>query len=138
MAVKTSVLVDTNAILALLNTRDPNHLAAKRVLPLSFILPSLVLTGVDYLANTRLGANVARAFQKAVIRGDFELIHNAGADFTRALEIQEQYSDLTLGLVDSSIMAIAERLRIPRIFTFDRRHFLAVKPQDLSHFQILP
>ena len=136
MAIK--VLVDTNAILALLNAHDPNHLAAKRLLPLSFILPSLVLPEVDYLASTRLGASVARAFQRAVIRGDFELVHTTTSDFTRALEIQEQQSDLTLGLVDSSIMAIAERLQIPRVFTFDRRHFLAVKPKGLSHLEILP
>jgi uncharacterized protein len=108
------------------------------VLPIEFLLPSLVLPEVDYLATTRLGANVARAFQKAVIRGDFEIIHNTNADFARALEIQELYSDLELGLVDSSIMAIAERLSVQRIFTFDRRHFLAVKPKDLNYFELLP
>jgi predicted nucleic acid-binding protein len=41
-------------------------------------------------------------------------------------------------LVDSSIMAIAERLVVQRIFTFDRRHFLAVKPKGLGYFEILP
>jgi predicted nucleic acid-binding protein len=75
MAMKPSALTDTNAILALLNASDPNHLAARSVLPIGFLLPSLVLPEVDYLATTRLGANVARAFQKAVIRGDFEIIH---------------------------------------------------------------
>jgi uncharacterized protein len=138
MAMKLPALIDTNAILALLNASDPNHLAARSVLPIGFLLPSLVLPEVDYLATTRLGANVARAFQKAVIRGDFEIVHNTNADFARALEIQEQYSDLELGLVDSSIMAIAERLVVQRIFTFDRRHFLAVKPKGLGYFEILP
>lgn len=131
-------LVDTNAILALLNSKDPNHIASRDVLPIQLLLPSLVLPEVDYLATTRLGAAVARAFQRGVVRGDFEIIHNTNADFARALEIQEQYGDLALGLVDSSIMAIAERLGIQKIFTFDRRHFLAVKPQGLDYFELLP
>jgi uncharacterized protein len=138
MAMKAAALTDTNAILALLNSKDPNHIAARGVLPIGFLLPSLVLPEVDYLATTRLGTNVARAFQKAVIRGDFEILHNTTTDFARALEIQEQYNDLDLGLVDSSIMAIAERLCIQRIFTFDRRHFLAVKPRGLDYFELLP
>ncbi len=135
---KTPVLTDTNAILALLDRQDPNHTVARSVLPIPMWLPSLILPEVDYLATTRLGATTARAFQKGLVRGDFEIIHNTKADFTRALEIQEQYSDLELGLVDSSIMAIAERLKIQRIFTFDRRHFLAIRPRGLGYFELLP
>ncbi len=135
---KTPVLVDTNAILALLDHKDPNHLAARAVLPIRMLLPSMILPEVDYLATTRLGVFVARAFQKGLVRGDFEIIDNTSADYARALELQEQYSDLELGLVDSSVMAIAERLGNRRVFTFDRRHFLAVKPKDLDYFELLP
>ncbi len=132
------VLVDTNAILALLNSQDPNHQAALGVLPIQFLLPSLILPEVDYLTSTRLGTTVAKTFQRAIVRGDFEIIDNTATDYARALEIQEQYQDLALGLVDSSLMAIAERLRNRRIFTFDRRHFLAVKPCNLDYFELLP
>jgi uncharacterized protein len=135
---KTPVLTDTNAILALLDRQDPNHMAARAILPIPMWLPSLILPEVDYLATTRLGAKAARAFQKGLVRGDFEIVHNTETDFARALEIQEQYSDLELGLVDSSIMAIAERLKMQRIFTFDRRHFLAVRPHGLGYFELLP
>jgi predicted nucleic acid-binding protein len=76
------------------------------VLPAELIVPSLVLPAVDYLAATRLGATAARAFQRAVVRGDFQIVDNTAADDIRALEVREQYSDLTLGLVDSSILAI--------------------------------
>ncbi len=70
------VLVDTNAILALLDRQDPNYAAAKSILPVQLVLPSILLPEVDYLASTRLGASVARAFQKGIVRGDFEIIHN--------------------------------------------------------------
>ncbi len=132
------VLVDTNAILALLDGKDPNHKAALAVLPIQFLLPSLILPEVDYLASSRLGVTVAKTFQRAVVRGDFEIIDNTATDYARALEIQDQYHNLELGLVDSSIMAIAERLQNRRVFTFDRRHFLPIKPRGLEYFELLP
>jgi predicted nucleic acid-binding protein len=57
MAMKTPVLVDTNAILALLDHKDPKHLAARAVLPIRMLLPSIILPEVDYLATTRLGGS---------------------------------------------------------------------------------
>jgi predicted nucleic acid-binding protein len=136
MAVSSAAIIDTNAVLALLNRGDPNHASARSVLPL--ILPTVILPEVDYLATTRLGAAASRAFQRGVIRGDFELVDNTVADYARALALQERYADLQLGLVDSSVMAIAERLKMRRVFTFDRRHFLAVEPLGLEYFEVLP
>jgi predicted nucleic acid-binding protein len=45
------LIADTNAILALLDRQDPNHQAARAVLPAPLVLPSLVLPEIDYLAG---------------------------------------------------------------------------------------
>jgi uncharacterized protein len=131
-------LTDTNAILALLDRKDVNHNRAKAVLPAKLLIPSLVLPEVDYLASTRLGSDVAKAFLRGIVRGDMQVIYATDTDFQRSLELQEQYADLELGLVDSSIIAAAERLGIRRIFTFDRRHFSAVQPRDIAFLELLP
>ncbi len=45
----------------------------------------------------------------------------------RAVEIDAQYADLDLGIVNASVMAIAERHDLP-ILTFDCARFRAAQP----------
>lgn len=49
-----------------------------------------------------------------------------------------QYQDAPLDLVDSILIAIAERLQITRVLTLDRRHFHLVRPRHCAAFDILP
>lgn len=42
------------------------------------------------------------------------------------------------GFVDASIVAISERLGIPKILTADRRHFSAIQPKHCVAFTLLP
>jgi uncharacterized protein len=50
----------------------------------------------------------------------------------------DQYADSALGLVDASIIALAERPRITRVLTLDRRHFRFVRPRHCTAFEIVP
>jgi predicted nucleic acid-binding protein len=45
----------------------------------------------------------------------------------RAMDIDRQHADLGLGLVDASVVALAERLGVYRLATRDLRHFSAVR-----------
>lgn len=47
-----------------------------------------------------------------------------------------RYSDLGLGLVDGSVVALAEGLGIRRVATRDARHFAAVRLGDGSPFEL--
>jgi hypothetical protein len=49
-----------------------------------------------------------------------------------------QYADQHLGGVDSSLIAVAERLGVTSIGTLDRRHFGVVRPQHIAGFELLP
>jgi predicted nucleic acid-binding protein len=48
----------------------------------------------------------------------------------RAMAIDRRHADLGLGLVDASIVALAEELGVRRIATRDVRHFAAVRLRD--------
>lgn len=48
------------------------------------------------------------------------------------------YSDLGLGVVDASVVALAERLDVPRVATFDHRHFSVVRPSHVEAFELVP
>ena len=61
-------------------------------------------------------------------------------DLVRGAEIARRHRALRLGLVDSVVMAVAERRKAAAIATVDLRHFAAVKlrhrpallPRDLT------
>jgi predicted nucleic acid-binding protein len=50
--------------------------------------------------------------------------------------LMAKYPDL--GFVDSSVVAIAERLIIGTIATTDRWHFTAVRPSHVERFTLVP
>ena len=49
------------------------------------------------------------------------------ADYRRTLELLRRYESARLGFVDATVMAVAERLKIQRILTTDRRDFSKVR-----------
>jgi hypothetical protein len=48
----------------------------------------------------------------------------------------ETYDEL--GFVDTTVIAIAERLKVATIATTDRRHFGAVRPAHRDRFLLVP
>ena len=69
---------------------------------------------------------------------EWEILTFDALDLARVNEIRRQYNDLPLGFVDASLVALAERYRIRRVLTLDRRHFTAVKPERVGHLELLP
>lgn len=55
-------------------------------------------------------------------------------------ELAKRYADLGLGLggTDASLVALAERLGLTTLATFDRRHFTVVRPAHTPSFTLLP
>lgn len=139
MANPSEVLADTNGIIALLDASDRHHQAALAIADsYRLIVPSIVLPEVDYLTTKYLGEAVAQAFLQDLADGYFRYLTVELVDIRAALNIMSRYRGVPLGLVDASIMALAERYQIQRIFTFDRRHFSLVKPQTMHYFELLP
>ena len=56
----------------------------------------------------------------------------------RMAELVETYGDFPLGLVDASVIAVAERLNADAVATLDHRHFSVVRPRHLPAFKLLP
>ena len=124
------IVADTGAILALLDKHDRHHRPLRKLFELrpdEWLLPWAILPEVDYLAGTQLGARAQEAFVADVVDGSFQVEHSRERDLVRAQDIGRQYRSLRLGLVDTVVMAIAERLRADAIATLDLRHFGAVK-----------
>jgi uncharacterized protein len=135
------ILVDTNVLVAAARTADTNHDASARLLETldqPLLVPPTVLAEVCYLLNEWGGPAVEARFLRDVRPGGLQLAELTTADVARMADLVERYADLRLGGTDASLVAIAERLRIDRIATFDRRHFTVVRPAHVAAFTLLP
>ena len=68
--------------------------------------------------------------------GELSLEGLKSSDVARSAELMNRYD--FLGFVDASIVAIAERLRLPALVTTDRRDFRRVTPKHVNAFELLP
>lgn len=123
------IVADTGAILALIDADDTHHGAVRALYeddPAEWVLPWAILPEVDYLLLTHVGPAAERAFVADLASGAFAVEWGTEDDLSRAHQIVSRYKSLKLGLVDATVMAVAERLRAPAIATLDARHFNAV------------
>lgn len=124
------IVVDTSVLVALGDRHDTHHqdvVALYRRDRARWVIPWAILPEVDYLLASRAGKRATAVLLKSVQDGAFQIEWGQDRDWERAAELNRRYADLALGLVDVSVMAIAERLNATAIATFDRRHFGAVK-----------
>lgn len=135
------LICDTGPIFAALDANDPDHDRCARLLveaESDLIVPGLVLAEVDYWCHTRLAADVWQEFLHDVISGAYRVVPPTPVDLVRCHEIQNQYLDLDLGVVDASIVALAERFGEDTIATLDHRHFAVVRPPHVAAFTLVP
>src|SRR5437867_1444823 len=139
------IVVDTGGLLrGLASTRDgkPSFPEYERILTSAslVIVPGLVLAEVDYFLREHRGAMrklVAEIFDP-VTRYEYEL--PLPSDIVRALELDARFAKLNLGLVDGTVVAVAERRHVYRVLTTDRRDFAAIRvgPRLTRALELLP
>jgi predicted nucleic acid-binding protein len=121
------IVLDTSALLALIDARDAAHEEAKASLSSAagpYLVPAAILAEIGYLIEHRLGGRVLDVFLADLEVGAFEL--DCGEDDVgRVRELVDRYADLSLGLADAAVIACTER-RGGRVMSFDRRDFEVV------------
>ena len=113
---------------------------AERVIEGGKEVPGLVLAEIDYFLREDRAAMrrlVAEIFDPGT-RYEYEL--PVPSDIARALELDAKFSDLSLGLVDGTVAAVAQRRQVYRVLTTDRRDFSALRigPRLTRALDLLP
>jgi predicted nucleic acid-binding protein len=98
-------------------------------------VPALVLAEVDYFLRDERDA--MQVFMQDLARGAFTYAPPTVGQLSRAMEVDRRFADLRLGLVDGSVVALAESLGIRRLATRDVRHFAAVRLRDGRAFELV-
>ncbi len=134
-----AVLVDTGPLVALLDRSDPDHLACEEAFrsitdPMVTVWP--VVTEAMYLLRAYWAAQ--DALWEILAAGAVQLLPLGSDDFSRTKELMRKYRDLPMDLADAALVRVAERERLRRIFTLDRRDFQIYRPSRIGRFVILP
>ena len=135
-----ALILDTGPLLAALDAADPDHAACAGLLTDAIedlVVPALVLPELDYWCARRLSVDAWLVFLDDVAAGAYRIESPTGDDLERCRQLQATYRDLGLGVVDASVIALAERLREPKVATLDR-HFNVVRPAHVQALRILP
>lgn len=135
------LIVDAGPLYAAAARRDKHHHRSVELLSSAsrpLLVPALVVTEVGYLLGDRIGAHAELAFARSLADGELIVEPVLDSDWMRIVELMEQYLDLPLGMVDASVVALAERRGLEVIATLDQRHFRAVRPRHVDAFTLIP
>jgi predicted nucleic acid-binding protein len=136
-----ALVLDTGPLLAGLDAADPDHSRCASLLSGAeedLVIPILVLAELDYWCHRRLGVDAWITFMDDVLAGAYRLESLTPADLARCREVQAQYHDQSVGVVDASVLALVERLGESKLATLDHRHFAVVRPGHAQTLRLLP
>ncbi len=136
-----ALVLDTGPLLAALDAADPDHERCATLIATAredLVVPELVLAELDYWCHERLGVDAWLTFLADLLAGAYRPESPTIADLTRCREIQQQYEDQPIGVVDASVLALTERLREDKLATLDHRHFAVMRPAHIESLRLLP
>jgi hypothetical protein len=70
--------------------------------------------------------------------GRLHLLGLDASDAPRMRTLMRKYRDLPMDLADASLVAVAERDGVNKVFTLDQRDFGVYRPARLGRFTIIP
>lgn len=135
-----ALVLDTSGVIALLSRADDAHEACVAVASADdeLIVPPLTLVEIDYWCRKSAASAAFEQFTRDIQQGAYELATLPIADLARSVDLAHTYRDLDLGIVDASVIALTERLRVTRVLTLDRREFSLVRPRHCAALMLLP
>jgi predicted nucleic acid-binding protein len=136
-----ALICDTGPLYAAMDRRDEAHIRCARLLAdwgTDILVPAPVLVEVEFLSSSRLGDGAFDALLTSILSGGLRVVELITDDYRRIQSLARTYSDLPLGFVDASVVAVAERLKASDVATLDLRHFSVVRPLHVRAFRLQP
>ena len=131
-------LCDTGPLVALFDVHETQHAKCRTALEEfdgNLVTSWPVLTEAFHFLNPGPAADQLWGF---ISKGGVILPELTPADWPRMRTLMRKYADLPMELADVSLVVLAERLKLRRILTLDRRHFSVYRPRNIHSFEIFP
>lgn len=135
------MIVDTSALLAFFNSREPAHEAVAAAIlehEDALVVSPFVIAELDYVLATRVGITAELAALRELAGGAWSLPAFDTDALAIASRIIERYRDQEIGLADASNVVLAHQFGTRTIATLDHRHFDVVRPLGGGRFSVLP
>ena len=132
-------LIDTGAILALLDLNDPWHrpcLEAFSVMRLPLVTSAAVLAEVFHLVGD--GRRALEDAWSFVRSGAVTLAPIADDDLPSLQVLMIRYRDRPMDFADATLVHIAQRESLTEVFTIDHDDFETYRIDGRKRFRILP
>ncbi|MGH9367464.1 MAG: type II toxin-antitoxin system VapC family toxin [Thermoanaerobaculia bacterium] len=131
--------MDAGPLVALIHADDRHHVSCKETLkkmrePLGTVWPAF--TEAMYLLG--FSSSAQDGLWHLLESDAIKLLPLDTSDVPRMRELMHKYRDLPMDLADAALVRVAERERISRVFTIDRRDFELYRPKGVRRFDILP
>jgi predicted nucleic acid-binding protein len=134
-----NVLIDTGAILALLDGRDQWHsicIATVEQLKLPLMTSEAVLTEAFHLIGR--SRNDLQVTWRFIRSGSIVLANIAHSELPALDILMSRYSDRPMDFADATLVHLANRERISTVFTIDHRDFQTYRMDGGRRFRVLP
>jgi uncharacterized protein len=133
------ILIDKGPIVALFDKDDRYHVLCVEILkeirePLITTWP--VLTECFYLLN--FSWEVQESLWLFIQRGGVEIYPIEKELLIRCRELMKQYRDLPMDLANATLVALADILEVPKIFTLDHKDFTIYRFKQKKRFTLIP
>jgi predicted nucleic acid-binding protein len=132
-------LIDTGPLVAFFDKDDRYHGLCVEVLkeirePLITTWP--VLTECFYLLN--FSWEVQDSLWLFIRRGGIEIYPLEKELLIHCRELMKQYRDLPMDLADATLVALADAVLVPKIFTLDHKDFSIYRFKQKKRFTLIP
>jgi predicted nucleic acid-binding protein len=133
------ILVDAGPLIALIHEDDNEHRRCREAFAamnesLGTVWPAVA----EAMHLLSFSSQAREALWEMIEMGAVEMLPLGIDDIARMKELMRKYRDLPMDLADAALVRVAERERLRRIFTLDRRDFQIYRPSRIGRFVILP
>ena len=133
------ILVDAGPLIALIHEDDNEHRRCREAFaamdePLGTVWPAIA----EAMYMLSFSWQAQEALWEMIETGAVVILTLGVDDVARMKELMRKYRDLPMDLADAGLVRVAERERVRRIFTLDRRDFQIYRPTRIGRFVVVP
>jgi uncharacterized protein len=133
------ILVDAGPLVALIDADDKYHdSCVAALLSIRETMLTVWPAFTEAMYFLRISIELQDALWQLLESGTLRIADLDADDCTRMRYLMRKYRELPMDLADAALVRVAERERIARVFTIDRRDFEIYRPAGIRRFEILP